>query len=158
MSYEKVASMLDYDCESGFLIWKSNNSIADNIKHIYNTGMDYLIVKYEGKSYYSHRIVWFLVTGEEPPALIDHEDGDGMNNLWYNLRDGTGGINQRNRRKSSNNTSGWSNIIRDRSGWKAILGYNNEVLFLGRYSSAETANRVVKDKKKELGFSERHGE
>lgn len=42
--------------------------------------------------------------------IIDHIDGDSLNNIKNNLRDGSQGINENNRRLSKNNTSGENGI------------------------------------------------
>ncbi len=40
----------------------------------------------DGKLYPQHRVAWKLMKGEDPPSEIDHEDRDGFNNKWSNLR------------------------------------------------------------------------
>ena len=46
----------------------------------------YLRVKVMGKKYGVHRIIWRLVTGQDPGSLIvDHWDDDRQNNSWHNL-------------------------------------------------------------------------
>ena len=45
-----------------------------------------------------------MITGNEPPADIDHRDGNGLNNRWDNLREATvtqTRCNTKNRRTSA---------------------------------------------------------
>lgn len=44
-----------------------------------------------GGSVLLHRLAWTIMTGEEPPSMIIHRDGDKTNNRWDNLRDGSAG-------------------------------------------------------------------
>jgi hypothetical protein len=46
-------------------------------------------VTVDGVKYEVHRVIWKLVTDEEPPKSVDHEDGDTLNNRWSNLRGAT---------------------------------------------------------------------
>jgi hypothetical protein len=51
-----------------------------------------------------HRLVWELA-GRPPASIIDHVDGQSLNNSEKNLRDGTLG-NAKNRQRQRSNTSG----------------------------------------------------
>ncbi len=55
---------------------------------------------------------------------VDHIDRNGLNNRRANLRDGGGGVNQRNQRPYANNTSGVTGVNRPLkfAGWYATLG------------------------------------
>lgn len=73
-----------------------------------------------------HRIVWFLITGEDvpPDCLVDHIDGDRLNNKIDNLRLVSETVNLRNAVKYSNNTTGITGIYYDKKSgdnfyWKA---------------------------------------
>lgn len=46
----------------------------------------YNIVTINSKIRKLHRVIWKMMTGEEPDGMIDHIDGDPANNKWENLR------------------------------------------------------------------------
>jgi len=58
-----------------------------------------------------HRVVSGCKHGE----MVDHRDGDGLNNQDENLRTCTNSQNQANRQKPSNNTSGWKGVQKTRN-------------------------------------------
>ncbi len=56
------------------------------------------------KAFQAQRIIWRLVTGDDPGALVvDHINGDKLCNSWHNLRLATRNQNARNRK----NTQGY---------------------------------------------------
>ena len=64
-------------------------------------------VELMGRNIFVHRIIWEMHNGEIPDGLvIDHIDGDCLNNKISNLRLVTQALNSRNQRKPKNNSSG----------------------------------------------------
>ena len=88
-SVEKIKSMLDYDSETGFLTWKSSH--RNRIKGAragYVDSLGYRCLPCGGRRYYkAHRLIWKLMTGENPTGTIDHINGDRDDNRWENLRE-----------------------------------------------------------------------
>ena len=74
----------------------------------------YLRVCLGGKRLYAHRLIWVIVTGEQPED-IDHIDGDGLNNKWDNLRSVSHSMNGRNQKLPGNNTSGTAGVFIERT-------------------------------------------
>jgi hypothetical protein len=67
-----------------------------------------------------HRILYKMRTGLEP-AMVDHIDGNRLNNRPENLRGADDSTNQQNRGKPSNNTSGHKGVFYDRGAWRAVV-------------------------------------
>lgn len=69
--------------------------------------------------------------------VIDHIDGDGLNNQRSNLRICTGTENKQNQRKYKNNTSGFKGVsfYRGSRKWGANIGAGGERVFLGLLTS-----------------------
>lgn len=71
----------------------------------------YYIVGIGGKQYKVHRIIWELKFGEIPEGkIIDHINGDSLDNRIENLRIATYIHNNSNKKKASNNTLGFSGV------------------------------------------------
>lgn len=76
--------------------------------------------------------------------IVDHADGDGLNNLEENLRICTHGQNMANRRKQINNTSGYRGVYWEKNDkkWRASVKVNGVTKNLGNYDDIEEAARA----------------
>ena len=113
-----------------------------------------------GKNYKSHRVIFAMATGAWPEGVIDHIDGDPLNNRIDNLRDVTLGENQKNQKLHSTNTSGvvcvsWS---KKSSKWAAEIGVgNNKNIKLGSFTDKADAIAARQAAEIEYGFHANHG-
>lgn len=82
-----------------------------------------------------------LVLGITNDLLIDHINGNKLDNRKANLRICDKFQNQHNRNKSRNNTSGYKGVYYDkeRNCWGASIMCHNKKYHLGRFSSKELA-------------------
>lgn len=98
-----------------------------------------------------------LVTNCPSDMVVDHINGDGLDNRRANLRVCTQAENVRNRRIHSNNRSGFKGVYFDPSStirsWRAKISINGKRIRLGRYASAEEAHKAYKAAAKQY-----HGE
>lgn len=117
-----------YDPETGDLTWNARPREHFGSTHIqtaWNTKYcgkrsGYLIFDGGGRSrryvtindelYYAHRIIWKMMTGEDPPATVDHRDTDQDNNRWLNLRIANETQQKWNMNIRSDNTSGFKGV------------------------------------------------
>ncbi|HEY4547820.1 MAG TPA: AP2 domain-containing protein [Pedomonas sp.] len=77
-----------------------------------------------------------------PPGdmLVDHIDGDGLNNCRHNLRVCTNSENMKNR-KSSGGVSRFKGVWRDGDRWRATIRVNGKKICLGTHPTEERAAR-----------------
>lgn len=84
-------------------MWNTKNSgnVAGN-----SNGSGYLLVKINKKAFLVHRIIFKLVTGEDPTVLLDHKNTDKQDNRFDNLRQANKFQNASNRGLRIDNKSG----------------------------------------------------
>jgi len=100
-------------------------------------------VKIAGRKVLVSRIIWKMVTGEEPGDMLDHRDTDPSNNRWINLRPALPMENSHNRGMSANNTSGFKGIYvsPNKDGrWGAQICVAHQKHFLGYHDTPEAAH------------------
>lgn len=103
------------------------------------------------KTIYLHR---FLI--DAPKGLmVDHINGDTLDNRKANLRLCTNGQNQRNRNRMSNNQSGFKGVcyVEKHNFYTASIQCEGKKIHLGTFSTAESAFEAYKAAAKKM-----HGE
>jgi len=101
----------------------------------------YLCIQLDRTKYLVHRLVWRLVTGEDPGSLqIDHIDGDKTNNAWHNLRLATYNQNNQNAKRRSDSTTGYKGVRRDRSSFASNIQVQGRRHYLGNFHTPEEAH------------------
>lgn len=153
-SQEILKTLLDYNPETGALTWRSRLPAAPN-RHdkaweTKNVGKEAGWDKANGYRgicfdawpgmFLVHRIIWKLVTGEEP-QFIDHINLVKNDHRWCNLRNCTKTENQGNRIKRSDNSSGFKNIGWDnsRQKWRVQIAKKGSKKFMKRTQTLAAA-------------------
>lgn len=143
-----LKSILFYQPESGLFFWKvgspqrKEGGIAGKV-----SSSGYINISIKNKMYRAHRLAWVYMTGEQPPASIDHINRDRSDNRWANLRKASVPENQWNIGKKSHNKSGvkgvhWS--TRDKV-WKAACRVNGVFHHVGSFRSLDAAAVAVQE-------------
>jgi Demerecviridae HNH endonuclease len=150
----KLRLLLAYDPETGSLTWRMSarrgykpGDIAGTIHHARNT---YRIVRLEGRGYYAARLIWKIVTGCEPQGVVDHKDGDGLNDRWFNLREASECQNSHNRRLNKNNSSGVKGVHPEGDRWRAVIKKDRRTFDLGRFDRVEDAKLEIEAMRQKL--------
>jgi len=166
-----IAKQLAYDPESGLFTrlatkdrpkwWNSRYAGKPCGWGADSSGYLKMNILLDGRRYtlQAHRVAWFMVNGSAPDGDIDHINGDSSDNRIANLRPVSVSTNHRNRRMRSDNTSGICGVFKcKRSGkWEARVGMDGKQFYLGSFSDARDAERVVIEFRSANGFTERHG-
>lgn len=84
-----------------------------------------------------HRLVMGLV--DIKGTLIDHADGNGLNNQMSNLRVASHAENMRNRGAQKNNKCGLKGVRKHRRKWSARIRLNKKEYHLGTFDTPEAA-------------------
>lgn len=82
-------------------------------------------------------------------AIVDHRDGNRLNNQRANLRAVTASENSQNRRRVQNE-SGYLGVSRNGQSWQARIKCQRKTYFLGNFRLAEEAAKAYDKKAKEL--------
>lgn len=171
--------LLDYDPGAGTFVWKTRdpdmfcattqtpehackrwNAINAGKPAFAELGLNgYLRGSIHGVRYRANVIAWIMATGREPEGIIDHINGNPLDNRIANLRDVTPSVNLRNAKRWSHNTSGHNGVYWNRRAgkWQAEAKLYGRKHFLGRFSKIEDAVAARLAFNAENGFSDRHG-
>ena len=121
-------------------------------------GNGYRGITIRGRMYPAHRLIYLYHHGRLP-AMIDHIDGDILNNRVENLRAATVRQNGANRKRGTNNSSGVKNVswCKTARKWTVMVQKNKMQHYFGRYESlAEAADVARQARLKLLGEFTRH--
>jgi hypothetical protein len=103
----------------------------------------YLINDFKRSSMYVHRLV-ALAFLENPKELVDHKDGNKINNMVSNLRWASKKENAQNSKMPKDNKSGVKGVSwakRDRK-WNAYITVDGIRMSLGNFSEIEDARQA----------------
>ena len=106
--------------------------------------------------YYAHRIIWLMHYGEPPVAMVDHINGNGLDNRIANLRQATASINSRNKLSPVLSNSGHRGVYKRFGKYRAVAKLAGKWMNLGVFDNKDeaVAARLSFDEGK--GFSDRH--
>lgn len=110
----------------------------------------YLHIYFDGKSYKAHRLAYILTEGREPKGLIDHIDGNKLNNIWTNLRECNSSQNAWNQKCSKNNLLGVKGVRKLPSGSYFATITKGTERWTRTSRSLEAAVEWLSKKRKEL--------
>lgn len=133
-------SRYSYDQISGVLTSKYGRYAGKPITHIGPQG--YITVRIHGTHFKAHRIIWKMMTGQDPPEEIDHENTDRADNCWANLRDASRANNQWNRPRQKSTRSKLKGICWNNRNqlWSSEIAVHNTRIWLGYFSTEQEAH------------------
>ncbi len=102
-----LTEWFDIDADTGIMTWKKSSNSRVRVGGVAgwtqnHNGLLRVSIQVPGYGRFLRaRLVWKMVHKNEPPAVVDHIDRNSMNDAPSNLRDGTQGLNNRNREVSA---------------------------------------------------------
>lgn len=107
---------------------------------VVTNGKPYFAIQIDGKKYKRGRLAFLFMEGRWPTEMIDHINGDGLDDRWENLREATAtenAWNHKGRAKSSDLPMG---VRATASGkYAARIGYKGELITIGVFATAKGA-------------------
>lgn len=137
---EVISRYYEYFPETGVFVYKTGHRKGRTAGHkrTRRGGKPWLVlVTVENVQYPAHRLVWKLITGDEPALSIDHINQDPFDNRWCNLRLADDYL-QANNRTYSSDTPG-VNFHKASGKWAARIQRNGKRVHLGLFDTKEAA-------------------
>jgi len=109
-----------------------------------NSTKHYYAGCFKGTTYYAHRLIWMYMTGEDPGNLmVDHINGNGLDNRWSNLRVLNRGANISNQKGHKRRRSPYKHVYRKKSGWIGQVRRDKKLYSTKTFATAELAREAV---------------
>ncbi|MBA1200473.1 HNH endonuclease [Pseudomonas capeferrum] len=178
MTRDQLSAVLEYSEESGELRWKPrpdyefsslgaakswNSRYAGKLagsKLHKPGGISYMQVSLGRKTLKAHRLIWILVHGSiDESLMIDHVNGNGLDNRLVNLRLVTPRDNSKNRSVRSRNRSGVVGVYWNshEQKWHARIQINGVRKSIGQYDSLEDAKQARRAHQAAQDYHPLHG-
>ncbi|MNK14399.1 AP2 domain protein [compost metagenome] len=172
-SQKYLKECFDYDSKTGNLYWKErpiehfkterawkiwNKQFPSKLALNYIHKNGYKTGAISGEMVYAHRVIYKLITGDEPD-IIDHEGRDKTDNRIENLISGTFSKNSKNLNMSLRNKSGVTGVSwsEERGKWVAQIRHEGKTTNLGRFVDFNEAVKARKSAEVKLNFHPNHG-
>lgn len=105
----------------------------------------YKVTGIKSKIYLNHRLIFMMHYGYMP-KIIDHKDGNKLNNCIDNLREATSSQNQHNRKLNKNNSTGVKGVVwyENRNSFKVRCSVNGKSHHIGYFKELKNAEQAIK--------------
>jgi hypothetical protein len=144
---EEIRDFLDYQPETGVVVWKKKPSrkVVPGNEVTTTDRYGYRQVMFKRTLYRLHRVIWFLYYGEQPgDRVIDHINGLKGDNRISNLRLVSRQVNQHNRKAFG------ISYVKGTGKWSAQIYLDDKRHFLGYHTCPLMAGLAYQEAKKLL--------
>ena len=161
LTLARLKELLHYDPETGIFtnrITRGPRAVKGTVAGSINSD-GYCQIKIDRKIHLAHRLAVFYMTGEWPPAGIDHINGVNDDNRISKLRPATQAINLKNQKLPKNTTTGVCGVSfnKQHKKYQAHICVNGKNKLLGYYDTLEEATKARKAAEEKYGYHENHG-
>lgn len=150
--YDYLHAVFEY--KDGKLLWKidkpnAKRKAGDEAGNFDDRG--YRKLTLSGGTFAAHRIIYFMLTGEQP-NVVDHIDGDLTNNRIENLRPADVSTNNWNAKLRKDSSTGVKGVGFDKTHgvFKAYVNKLGKRVNVGTYRSIEEATKAVISARREM--------
>jgi len=169
-SADFLRQLFDYCPDTGILTWRHRDlstfphnlegqAKAWNRKYAGKVAGDaqknFVLLTLNWRKFLAHRVIWKIMTGEDPPEVIDHVNGEPTDNRWSNLRACSQMENMRNVKVRSDNTTGYHGIypMARSPGYYVRIGGK----YIGTFPTLKEAYKARKRAERLQGYHKNHG-
>lgn len=166
LTQDELKKFLHYNPNTGVFTWlvdrysnKIKGTVAGCIQTMEN-GKKYRYIRIKSNPYRANRLALLYVNGVMPTFHVDHISGDSLDDSFENLRDVTCAVNNKNKTRHKNNTSGTCGVgwNRHREKWMAYIRVNKKLINLGYFVSLIDAVIARKMAEYSFDFHFNHGQ
>lgn len=147
-TFSYLNDILFYNPNSGLLVWKKlfPGKIAGTLVKPRGYQKEFRKLAIERLDFKAHRICWILHYGQLPESglVIDHVNGNPIDNRIHNLRTCTPQQNSMNSRTPKTSTTGYKGVARlaGYNLYRAHITKNRKQIHLGCFESFEDAKKA----------------
>lgn len=104
---EEASEAFDIDVKTGVLVWKNPNKhhkektgkVAGSIRE--SRGKSYWVIRWNSRTYRRAQLVYLMVNGHFPRPVVDHINGNSLDDRPENLRQASVRLNNRNHKRGA---------------------------------------------------------
>ncbi len=134
LTQKRLKELLHYNQDTGVFVWvvgrsgvKAPGTVAGGVDK-----NGYMRIMVDQVTYKLHRLAWLYVKGYFPENMVDHDDGNTLNNSFSNLKEANHVCNGQNRKLGINNKSGCVGVNVVSPGvYRATITVNKKACMLG---------------------------
>jgi hypothetical protein len=147
LAQKQLKEVVNYNPDTGKFTWikpPPHIKVGSEAGSL-DLGHGYIRIRIARIIYYAHRLAWLYVYGNYPKGQIDHVNRRGWDNRISNLREADNNLQQRNRGRRSDNSSGYKGVYLDkrRGTWTAMLTVNTKKVYVGCFHTKEEAAEAI---------------
>lgn len=145
LTVKALRELLNYDPKTGVFTYKVKRRYQiHNVGDVAGSVREgrYLVIKINNFAFYAHRLAWLYINGVWPEEMIDHINGNKLDNRFSNLRLATRSQNASNTSRRRTNSSGYKGVVKYKNKWKAQITHKQKVHYLGLYDTKEEAHEA----------------
>lgn len=102
------------------------------------------------EKHYAHELIWLYMTGRWADPEVDHENRDGLDNRWCNLREATRGEQCANRIVRPNSMKGAYRAATKSPMWVSHIRKDGKSTYLGLFATEQEAHDAFVEASKKL--------